>query len=537
MDGVPPGGAENPRSLLLAMQASAMLTNGITPGRSESSSGMAADAASAAICIDSDDEMAQASEDVIQSVLSCQVLLDHATARSKESMEHPVPVAGGHFCIRCVEGFLEVAREGRTPLLQIPTSIVVGFDFLPDGKAVHIKFDAPCTLRKAVPLQEAGGEPSIADTCTAHHAIGLVPMTPPSQRGMLQTLQKWFPKVPIKTPVGMAEGSLNSQGSFSLRLEGIELTEREMVLLRGHHYLNDTVLDFFLRLVMELVAPNNLKDEVYVASSFFFQKLTSNGVASGEEGWENVHRWTRALPGGLLTQRYILVPINEQNIHWWLAVVCHPSTALGSSAPNNGSQAPAGQAPRIVCLDSAVEPPPKDRTVNFLRGYFWREWCERHPEEMSSLGPSARDRIKVERVTSFKTITEADVPKQENGYDCGLFVIEYLVHLLRSRSALASLGLAPHQHWFQQANVSHRRSRLCAITKFLREQAAADNEPDVMKLLQDQRRRQMILRALQDQPKNKKRPPPEASGGGGSTKPRPPAVSSGAGPGAGMPWN
>ena len=62
-------------------------------------------------------------------------------------------------------------------------------------------------------------------------------------------------------------------------------------------------------------------------------------------------------------KRFVVVPINEQNIHWWLAVVCHARGALEPS-----EETALGQAPRIVCLDSAVEPPLKNRVVAFLRG-------------------------------------------------------------------------------------------------------------------------------------------------------------------------
>merc|ERR1712129_655488 len=128
----------------------------------------------------------------------------------------------------------------------------------------------------------------------------------------------------------------------------------------------------------------------------------------------------------------IVVPINEQNVHWWLAVVCHPRRAL-ESAPGDTSKpkTTAGEMPRIVCLDSAVEPPPKGRTVSFLRGYLWREWCERHPDAASSI-TSGRDpeQVRAERVGALGNKIE-DVPKQANGYDCGIFIIEYLLHLLR----------------------------------------------------------------------------------------------------------
>ena len=90
-----------------------------------------------------------------------------------------------------------------------------------------------------------------------------------------------------------------------LRLESISLTGRDIELLGDEQCLNDSVLDFFLKLSTELVAPPRLRGELYVCSSFFFQRLTAGGVETGEAGWQNVRRWTRALPHGLLGQRQL----------------------------------------------------------------------------------------------------------------------------------------------------------------------------------------------------------------------------------------
>merc|ERR1712226_2152 len=109
---------------------------------------------------------------------------------------------------------------------------------------------------------------------------------------------------------------------------------------------------------------------------------------------------------------------------------------------------------------------------DFLRGYIWREYCERYEGSGEDKGRKA--------VSKLPAVV-ADVPKQENGYDCGIFIIEYLLHLLQSRSALAGLGLAPHRHWFSQAAVSHRRKRLHWILDVLQKGAKRRSETDVLK--------------------------------------------------------
>jgi len=207
-----------------------------------------------------------------------------------------------------------------------------------------------------------------------------------------------------------------------------------------------------------------------------------------------VARWTRSLPGGLLEKSFVVFPINELNVHWWVAIVCHPGRAFKSDAAGGKSQITKADIPRIVCMDSAEEAPPKARPASFLRGYLWREWIERNPHD----GVGAE-----ERAEALKAVV-ADVPKQTNGYDCGIFIIEYLLHVLQSRSALKSLGLAPHKHWFGQLAVSHRRKRMHWIAKRLQSEAQKRSEPDVGKLLKDKTIKAAVLWALRDTPKQKR---------------------------------
>lgn len=307
---------------------------------------------------------------------------------------------------------------------------------------------------------------------------------------VLSTLRWWLPHVVVT-------GTLPQQldpDPVILNLEGISLTARDLELLGDEQCLNDSVLDFFLKLAVEVVAPEHLKGDLYVASTFFFQKLTAGGVENGEAGWQNVRRWTRSLPHGLLGQRFVILPINEQNIHWWLAVVCHARYAIEPEA--DGASFPLGKTPRIVCLDSAQEPLLKHRAVAFLRGYLWKEWCERHP----SATPEEPD--KVNELINLKAIA-AEVPKQANGFDCGIFIIEYLLHLLQSKSALAGLGLARHKHWFGQKSVTFRRKRLKWIAQLLQHHAERFEETDVGRLLQEPKLKKSVAQALTEVPDRK----------------------------------
>lgn len=320
-------------------------------------------------------------------------------------------------------------------------------------------------------------------------------------QAMFKTLRSWLPHAAVTSEKGSRVQSALWAGqkgaAATLRLDGIELTARDIMKLGDQCCLNDSCLDFFLRLTIEVVAPPVLRDKIYVASSFFFQKLTSCGARTGEEGWKNVSRWTKSLPGGIVGQRYVMVPINVKNAHWWLAILCNPGQALDRVLGNPPART-LGESSRIVCLDSAVEPLGinHEETLGFLRGYIWREFRQ-HIDEQGRLDA---DLGKFQSNVLLKAVV-ADVPKQGNLYDCGVFIIEFLVHILTSNSALAGLGLAPHGHWFNQTHVSHRRQRLRWIAAMLQLEAKKRSCKEVTALLQDDDLKEALRQAFLERPK------------------------------------
>merc|ERR1712232_62149 len=96
--------------------------------------------------------------------------------------------------------------------------------------------------------------------------------------------------------------------------------------------------------------------------------------------------------------------------------------------------------------------------------------------------------------------TVPDAPRQENVFDCGVFVLEYLIHLLRHPAAFSRLGMEPHQGWFDQSLVTHRRQRMRDIIAKLQCEAQSTGEGDVAVLLKDERVQAAVFEALTDEP-------------------------------------
>jgi len=282
-----------------------------------------------------------------------------------------------------------------------------------------------------------------------------------------------IPRPPAPSPVG------------ELRLGKETITKEDLARLEESSLLNDSLMNFFICLVKDYLLPDAPPAEhTHVFNTRFFTQLTGRGAASGEEGWENVRTWTKRV-SSVLGHRCLLVPINDATpaCHWWLAAVALPRA--GGSQPG-----------RIFLLDSlpplAAAPEREEahsRAVRFLRGYVAREdeeerrkaggeanekpgACSRRP------GPSLR-RLPCE-------VSEA--PLQENGSDCGVFVLELCAEFL-SRGAedgLACLGRKGSdgpRGWFGQRKATWRRKVLRDISSALWVEAEKQSHAGVAELL------------------------------------------------------
>jgi len=318
-----------------------------------------------------------------------------------------------------------------------------------------------------------------------------------SLRSMLATLRAWLP-ITLYGPrsVGLTE-------PVALRFQGIVLERRDRSLLADEEWLNDTVLDFFLRLAVEVAVPDAFQGQLFVAKTQFFTRLTACGAESGEKGWENVRTWTRSVSGGVASQRYIVYPVNEANLHWWVAVVCHPQRAVELGQVGDSEES-SSDLPRIVCFDSAWEPPPKEGHVELLKGYLRRELFNNPAKSSADAGDDLMAQVSRWKaaVLGFEKMEaiEAEVPKQENAFDCGVFSLEFLLFLLRRPCEFSLLGLESHERWFDQALVTHRRTQLREIVARLEQEAQKTGEADVAVLLQNPSVRSAVVHALMGEP-------------------------------------
>ncbi|KAM9356254.1 sentrin-specific protease 6 isoform 2-T2 [Pholidichthys leucotaenia] len=111
---------------------------------------------------------------------------------------------------------------------------------------------------------------------------------------------------------------------------GISVTNEDLHCLNDGEFLNDVIIDFYLKyLVLEKLKKEDAQ-RIHVFSSFFYKRLNQRERRNSREATSlplqkrkhnRVKTWTRHVD--LFQKDFIFVPINE-SAHWYLAVICFP---------------------------------------------------------------------------------------------------------------------------------------------------------------------------------------------------------------------
>jgi len=180
-------------------------------------------------------------------------------------------------------------------------------------------------------------------------------------------------------------------------------------------WLDDKLVEMGLRLIVNRYNAEDGKEgpgpRVALLSSFFFTRLTQNLKGYDYEG---VRRWTTRKGVSIDAVDVILVPIHSKD-HWALGVVYprqHTIEAFDSLTPG-------GALSRLFC--------------NTMR-----RWLK---DEIKAKGITALDPRR------FRFVLPKNIPTQQNGFDCGMFVLIFAAQIASGRTiAGGSLSTARVQH-------------------------------------------------------------------------------------------
>ena len=166
-------------------------------------------------------------------------------------------------------------------------------------------------------------------------------------------------------------------------------------------------------------------------SSFFYRRLSSAKMTlskSDEEqskktGFELVRTWTRKV--NLFEKDFIVLPINE-NLHWFLVIICHPSKMLTEASEQTNEDPRSDSVDDVPIVDLDAE---NDRARIFIFDSLGLTSRGKSTTVISKLRTylqlEAQDKLGRPSNKSACTGHVIKVPQQENYTDCGCFVLQF----------------------------------------------------------------------------------------------------------------
>ncbi|XP_031779444.1 sentrin-specific protease 7 [Nasonia vitripennis] len=103
----------------------------------------------------------------------------------------------------------------------------------------------------------------------------------------------------------------------------IDIKYAHLKCLEDGRYLNDIIIDFYLKYVVEEIIEPTKRDNTVLFSTFFYKKLLNRSTDSSKKRHSGVKNWTKSID--LFNKQYIIIPVNHNNKHWFLTVICYPN--------------------------------------------------------------------------------------------------------------------------------------------------------------------------------------------------------------------
>lgn len=231
----------------------------------------------------------------------------------------------------------------------------------------------------------------------------------------------------------------------------ILLLGQDLMCLRDGQYLNDNIVNFYMKHWEKTMLPENLRDRIFIYDALFSVSLTNLKKGMFDD---RLKSWTKGVD--IFKKDYLFVPFIKDK-HWFLVILCNiynlmPKVQTPSSVAGEPKKA------TIIFMnslcndnDSEMDLVVKSNVKALLKYLKWE-----FNEKNWNCGP------KVTRLSNYQILTPK-VPQQPNLYDCGLFVLKYFEYFLTDpENVLACLQNNPRSlaNWFKPKRQKKKRSKI-----------------------------------------------------------------------------
>ncbi|XP_027975021.1 sentrin-specific protease 7 isoform X3 [Eumetopias jubatus] len=272
---------------------------------------------------------------------------------------------------------------------------------------------------------------------------------------------------------------------------GLGVTNEDLECLEEGEFLNDVIIDFYLKYLILEKASDELVERSHIFSSFFYKCLTRKennltednpNLSMAQRRHKRVRTWTRHI--NIFNKDYIFVPVNESS-HWYLAVICFPwlEEAIYEDFPQTLSQHSQVQQSQHdnktidndLHTTSTLSLGTEDSQSTEMNTSIPKKMCKRpcilildslKAASIQNTVQNLREYLEVEWEVKRKTHREFSktnmvdlcpkVPKQDNSSDCGVYLLQYVESFFKD--PIVNFELPIHlEKWFPRHVIKTKR--------------------------------------------------------------------------------
>ncbi|XP_068760105.1 sentrin-specific protease 7-like, partial [Montipora capricornis] len=172
-------------------------------------------------------------------------------------------------------------------------------------------------------------------------------------------------------------------------------------------------------------------------------------LPSAEERYKRASSFTRRV--NILDKGLIFVPVCRSG-HWFLALICNLPSLFDKGSP-------------IVIVDSIVwgsednflgTPSSREQEAELIRNFISEWWADRQ---------RSADAPVHEFSDKSMPLLYPRVPQQENGYDCGVFLLLFFEEFFKRKFPIDDLLSEKPLLWYNQSSALQLRKRIANILK------------------------------------------------------------------------
>ncbi|KAL7051210.1 hypothetical protein ACKWTF_004382 [Chironomus riparius] len=304
---------------------------------------------------------------------------------------------------------------------------------------------------------------------------------------------------------------------------GITITVYDYLCLGSDNYLNDVIIDFYLKYTHTELLTKEQQHKTHIFSTFFYKRLTTmtkdqRTLTAAQKRHQRVQSWTKNV--NLFEKDFIIIPINEQS-HWFLAIICFPNLTEPHTMDTNqpikltfNQKKPKKKLPVQIGSTTITPLSKKDDSIEVHDDQASeRDEAEGDDSELGSnvdseeeevidkgqpvkvpcilifdsLGGTSRARV-VATLRDYltceykakypnsppRTYTKPNmlgclvkVPQQQNFTDCGLFLLQYVEQFFKDPLKDFRIPIKTLSKWFHQDLVTRKREDVANLIKTL----------------------------------------------------------------------